>query len=164
LSDTSVVPGTPPAPPANAQEARTRLSAFVADNGKGAKLLSGDVETNREFTQLTAMASGEDASTVAAAMAGNVAESPSSSVKLMADIAGMLREIGIREEIIEQTLKGHEVSAEEYKLVEAYKSRLFKDPTFVRSFLSNDQEAKQKIMLISIIESGGIQGRSGSSF
>jgi hypothetical protein len=163
MTDT-IAPPAPPVAPANANEAQARLNAFVADNVKGALLLAGHAETNREFTQLTAMASGEDASTVAAAMAGNVAEIPSSSVKLMADTAGMLREIGIREEIIEQTLKGHEVSAEEYKLVEAYKSRLFKDPTFVRSFLSNDQEAKQKIMLISIIESGGIQGRSGSSF
>jgi hypothetical protein len=162
MSDTIVLPGAPPAPPANAQEARTRLDAFVADNGKGAKLLAGDVETNREFSELTAMAAGDDASTVAAAMAGNLGDMPNSSVKIMAETAGMLREIGIREEIIEQTLKGHEVSAEEYKLVEAWKARQMKDPVFVKSYLSGDPEAREKMTLASVILSGGIKGQSGS--
>ena len=63
----------------------------------------------------------------------------------MSETAGMLRKIGIREEIIEQTLKGHEVSSEEYKLVEAYKARQMKDPVFVNAFLSGDPEARQKM-------------------
>jgi hypothetical protein len=162
MSDTIVLPGVPPAPPANAQEARTRLDALIADTGRGAKLLAGDVETNREFSELTALAAGEDASTVAAAMSGNLGDMPDSSVRLMANTADMLREVGIREEIIEQTLKGHEVSAEEYKLVEAWKARKMKDPVFVKSYLSGEPEARQKMTLASIILSGGIKGQSGS--
>jgi hypothetical protein len=162
MSDTIVLPGVPPAPPANAQEARTRLDAFVADTGRGARLLAGDVETNRQFSELTAMAAGEDASTVAAALTGDIGEMPSSTLKMMSQTAGMLREIGIREEIIEQTLKGHEVSAEEYKLVEAWKARQMKDPVFVKAYLSGDSEARQKMTLAAIILSGGIKGEGGS--
>src|ERR1019366_10600332 len=108
------------------------------------------------------MAAGEDASTVAAAMAGNLGDMPDSSAKLAAETDSMLGEIGIREEIIEQTLKGHEVSAEEYKLVEAWKARQMKDPVFVKSYLSGDPEAREKMTLASVILSGGIKGQSGS--
>jgi hypothetical protein len=162
VSDTIVLPGAPPTPPANAQEARTRLDAFVADNGKGALLLAGDVETNRQFSELTAMAAGEDASTVAAAMAGNLGDMPDSSLKLKFQTAGMLREIGISEKIIEQVLQGHEVSAEEYKLTEAWKARQMKNPEFVKAYLSGEPEAREKMTLASIILSGGIKGQSGS--
>jgi hypothetical protein len=152
----------PPAPPANAQEARTRLSAFVADNGKGAKLLSGDVETNREFTQLTAMAASDDGSTVSAAMAGG--DIPDSQSKVMAETASFLRTIGIKEGIIEEFLQGHMVSAEEFKLTEAWKARQMKDPAFVKSYLSGEPLAREKMVLADIILSGGITGKSGSSF
>jgi hypothetical protein len=111
---------------------------------------------------LTALASGEDASTVAAAMSGNIGDIPDSSVKLMAETAGMLREIGIREEIVEQVLKGHEVSAEEYKLTEAWKARQMKNPDFVKAYLSGEPEAREKMTLASIILSGGIKGESRS--
>ncbi len=152
----------PPAAPANAMEARTRLDARIADKDFGAKVLSGDISANREFRDLQNMAASDDDSTIAAAMSGNIGEMPDSSVKLMSETAGMLREIGIREEIIEQTLKGHEVSAEEYKLVEAWKARQMKDPVFVKAYLSGDPEAGQKMTLAAIILSGGIKGQGGS--
>ena len=154
--------GAPPAPPANALEARTRLDARIADKDFGAKVFAGDVAANRELKDLTSMAANSDASTIAAAMSGNLGDMPDSSVKLMSETAGMLREIGIREEIIEQTLKGHEVSAEEYKLVEAWKARQMKDPIFVKAYLSGDPEAGQKMTLAAIILSGGIKGEGGS--
>jgi hypothetical protein len=157
MSDTIVLPGGPPAPPANAQEARTRLDAFVADNGKGAKLLAGHVETNREFSELTAMAAGEDDSTIAAAMSGNIGDMPDSSVKLMANTADMLREIGVIESAIEQTLRGDPVSAQEFKLVEAHKARLMKDPVFVKAYLSGEPEPREKMTLCNIVLSSEIK-------
>jgi hypothetical protein len=163
MSDTVVLPGTPPAPPANAAEARTRLDALIADKDKGAKLLAGDAEVNREYRELRLKADNPDpADTVAAAMAGNLGEMPDSSVKMMAETAGMLREIGIREEIIEQTLRGHEVSEKESQIVSAYKARLMKDPTFVKAYLSGDAEARQKMTLIAIVQSGSIKGARGA--
>ncbi len=110
MTDTTVQPGAPPAPPANATEARTRLDALLVDKDRGAKLLAGDAEVNREYRELRAKADNPDpADTVAVAMSGNVGELPDSEVALMANTAGMLREIGISEPVIEQTLRGHEV-------------------------------------------------------
>jgi len=62
----------------------------------------------------------------------------------MAATAGKLREIGIREEIIEQTLQGTRFSSDEFKLVEAWKVRQMKDPVFVKAYLSGDAEAARK--------------------
>jgi hypothetical protein len=78
----------PPAPPANVQEARTQLAAFVADKERGAKLFAGDVETNRQFSQLTAIASRDDDSTVAAAMAGKLGDRPDSTVRIFGENRG----------------------------------------------------------------------------
>jgi hypothetical protein len=161
MSDTIVLPGAP-APPANSQEARTRLDAFIADKERGAKLFAGDAATTKEFNSLTTMAATDDASTVAAAMAGNIGDVPNSSVKLMADTAGMLREIGIRDGIIEQVLQGHEVTADEYKATEAWKSRQMRDPVFVKAYLSGEPEPREKMMLADIILSGGISPQPGA--
>jgi hypothetical protein len=152
----------PPAAPTNAVEARGRLDTLIADKDWGAKLLAGDTNANREFRDLQSMADKSDDSTIAMAMSGNIGDMPDSSVRLMANTADMLREVGIREEIIEQTLRGHEVSAAEYKLVEAYKARQMKDPVFVKAYLSGDSEARQKVTLMNIILSGGITGEGGS--
>jgi hypothetical protein len=155
-------PGAPPAPPANAAEARTRLDALIVDKDKGAKLLAGDAEVNREYRELRAKADNPDpADTVAVAMSGNVGDVPDSQVALMANTASLLREVGIREEIIEQTLRGHEVTEQEYKLVGAWKTRQMRDPVFVKAFLSGDPEARQKMTLAAIVLSGGIKDVRG---
>jgi hypothetical protein len=165
MTDVQQQPGTPgappapPAPPANSAEARTRLDALIADKERGAKLLAGDAATNREYRELRTLADNPDpADVVAAAMSGQIGDVPDSSVKMMAETAGMLREIGIREEIIEQVLRGHEVSADEYKLVEAWKARQMKDPVFVKAYLSGDPEARQKMTLAAIVLSGDVKG------
>jgi hypothetical protein len=153
----------PPAPPATAAEASGRLEALKADKEWGAKLIAGDAEANREFRELQLKIDSADPADMAAvAMSGNIGEMPDSRVKLMAETAGMLREIGIREEIIEQTLKGHEVSPDEYKQVEAWKARQMKDPVFVKAYLSGDPEARQKMVLSAIVLSGGIKSGRGS--
>jgi hypothetical protein len=159
--DVQQQPGPPPAPPANATEARTRLDALIADKDRGAKLLAGDAEANREFRDLSSMAANADASTIAQAMSGEIGEFPDSKVKMMSETAGMLREIGVNEKIIEETLRGHEVSPDEYKLAEAWKARQMKDPVFVKAYLSGDAEARQKMTLAAIILSGGIAGQRG---
>src|SRR6266403_5626346 len=146
--------GAPPTAPTNALEARGRLNTLIADKDWGAKLLAGDAATNREYRDLSSMAANVDANTIAVALSGEIGEFPDSGLKQMAATAGMLREIGIGEEIIEQTLRGHEVSSDEFKLVEAWKARQMKDPVFVKSYLSGDAEARQKMTLAAIILSG----------
>jgi hypothetical protein len=163
MTDTIVQPTAPPAPPANAAEARTRLDGLIKDREFGAKLLSGDANANREFSELQAKADSIDpADQVAVAMSGNIGEMPDSSTRMMANTADMLREIGIREEIIEQTLRGHEVTEQEYQLASAWKARQMKDPVFVKAYLSGDAEARQKMTLAAIILSGSIKGGRGS--
>jgi hypothetical protein len=141
----------PPAAPTNAVEARTQLDARLADKEWGERLTGGDVNANREFCDLTAMAARDDSSTVAAAMSGNIGDMPDSSVKLMANTADMLREIGVSEGVIEQTLRGDAVSAQEFKLVEAHKARLMKDPVFLKNYLGGDPEARQQMVLCNIV-------------
>jgi hypothetical protein len=159
--DVQQQPGPPPAPPANATEARARLDGLMADKDWGAKLLAGDADTKREYFSLSSMAANTDASTIAVAMSGNIGEFPDSRMKMMSDTAGMLREIGIREEIIAQTLQGHEVSADEFKLVEAWKARQMKDPVFTKAWLSGDPEARQKMTLAAIVLSGSVKDVRG---
>jgi hypothetical protein len=154
MSDTIVLPG---APPANAQEARTRLDAFVADTARGAKLLTGDVETNRQFSELTAMAASEDDSTIAAAMSGNIGDMPDSSVKLMANTAAMLREMGISDGATRQTLSGYEVSQAEFDAVTAWRSQRMKSPEFVKAYLSGEPDAVKQMTLANIVLSSGIK-------
>jgi hypothetical protein len=164
MTDATVLPGAPPAPPANAAEARTRLDALIVDKDKGAKLLAGDAEVNREYRELRAKADNPDpADTVAAAMTGNLGAMPDSEVALMANTAGMLREIGVRESIIEETLRGHVVTEQEYKLVEAWKARQLRDPVFVKAFLSGGAEECHKMTLAAIVLSGGIKDARGRS-
>jgi hypothetical protein len=162
MTDASVLPGAPPAPPANAAEARTRLDALLADRDQGAKLLVGDSEVTRNYRDLRAMADNPDpADVVAAAMSGNVGELPDSEVALMANTAGLLRDIGVRESIIEETLRGHVVTDQEYKLVEAWKARQMRDPVFVKAFLAGGAEERQKMTLAAIVLSGGIKDARG---
>jgi hypothetical protein len=151
-----------PQPPANAQEARARLDARLADKEFGAKLLAGDAATNTEYRDLQNMAANVDPNdVVAVALSGNIGEMPDSGTRLMANTADMLREIGIREEIIKQTLRGHEVSPIEMKQVEAWRERAMRDQTFVKLWLSGDPEARQKMALSQIIVSGGVTGARG---
>jgi hypothetical protein len=124
---------------------------------------AGDAEVNRSYRALRAMADNPDpADTVAVAMSGNVGDVPDSQVALMADTAGMLREIGISEPVIEQTLRGHEVSALEMKQVEAWRARAMSDQAFIKSWLSGDMEARRKMALSQIIVSGGVKDARGS--
>jgi hypothetical protein len=148
---------TEAAAPTNAVEARTQLDVRLADKEWGAKLIAGDANTNKDFRDLTAMVSNEDASTVAAAMSGNIGDMPDSSTKLMANTAEMLREIGIRDDVIEQTLQSPPVTSAEYKLAEAWKARQLKDPVFVKAYLSGDPEAREKMTLCDIVLSSEIK-------
>jgi hypothetical protein len=149
------------AQPANAIEARTALDSRMADPSWGAKVFAGDPDANRELRELTSKAAGSDDSTIAVAMSGKPGEMPDTETRIMQGAAGMLREIGIKEGIIEQVLQGHKVTAEEYRLTEAWKARHMKDPVFVKAYLSGETEPREKMTLANIILSGGIKGQSG---
>jgi hypothetical protein len=151
-------PAAPPAAtPASFVEASTKLAALTADQAWRDRVLSGsDPAATKEFHELTSAvaAGGSDAEI---AMSGALPDLPDSQLRMMASTAEMLRDIGLRPEVILQTLEGHEVSKAEFDATAAYKSRMMKDPVFVKAFLSGEAEAGQKVMLMSIILSSNIK-------
>src|SRR3984893_17777624 len=148
MTDTVVQPTAPPAPPANAAEARTRLDGLIKDREFGAKLLSGEANANREFSELQAKADSIDpADQVAVAMSGNIGEMPDSSVKLMANMAGLFRELGIREEVIKQTLEDHQVTQQEHDVVAKWKAGRLKNSEWVKKWLAGPGEADRRQIL-----------------
>jgi hypothetical protein len=161
MSDTSVLPAAPPAPPANAQEARTRLDALIADNDRGAKLLAGDAATTKEFNSLTAMVA-EGGDNIDRAMTGALPDVPDSDLKAMAGTADMLREIGVSPDVIRQTLENYEITQAEFDATKAWQARTMKDQFFVKAWLEGDPDAARQMMLASIILSSNIKAKSGS--
>jgi hypothetical protein len=159
MTDTVVQPTAPPAPPANAAEARTRLDGLIKDREFGAKLLSGDANANREFSELQAKADSIDpADQVAVAMSGNIGEMPDSSVKLMANMAGLFRELGIREEVIKQTLEDHQVTQQEHDVVAKWKADRLKNSEWVKKWLSGESVQAREMMLANIVLSSNVKG------
>jgi hypothetical protein len=146
----------PPTVP-NFVEASARLASLTADQAWRDRVLSGaDPVATKEFHELTSAvaAGGSDAEI---AMSGALPDLPDSQLKTMAGTAELLRDIGLRPEVILQTLNNYEVSKAEFDATAAYKSRMMKDPTFVKAFLSGEAEAAQKVMLMSIILSSNIK-------
>jgi hypothetical protein len=157
MTETVIAPAAP-APPANPAEAEARLTSLKADSGWAGRLISGDVHVAKEYRELSAMvAGGRDE--VAIAMAGSILPEmmPTAELTLMAGTAQMLREIGIPDPAIKQTLSNHEVTQAEHDATVAWKSRMLKDPVFVKAYLANEAEPRQKMALAAIILSSNIR-------
>lgn len=149
-------PAAPPTVPSFV-EASAKLAALTSDPAWANCVLSGaDPAATKEFHELTraVAAGGSDAEI---AMSGALPDLPDSQLKTMAGTAELLRDIGLRPEVILQTLNNYEVSKAEFDATAAYKSRMMKDPIFVKAFLSGEAEAGQKVMLMSIILSSNIR-------
>ena len=149
----------PPAPPANAQEARTQLDALIADTARGAKLLAGDAATTKEFNSLTAMVA-EGGDQVDRAMSGALPDVPDSELKAMAGTAAMLAEMGIKPEVVRQTLENHEVTQAEYDAAKAWQARTMRDQFWVKAYLEGDPDAARQMTLASIILSSPIKSEA----
>lgn len=149
------------APPTNAAEAATRLAALSADKTWSTNLLAGDVAAAKEFADLTTLVASGDP--VEQAMAGLIPRDglPSSDVVLMAKTTEMLRDFGIRDEVIQQTLTGQEITQAEHDAAKAWKTRISSDPVWVQRYLKGDAECREKMTLADIILSSPIkQGAS----
>ena len=149
----------PPAPPANAQEARTQLDALVADTARGALLLNGDAATTKQFNSLMAMVS-EGGDQAARAMSGALPDVPDSDLKTMAGTADMLAALGIRPEVVRQTLENHTVTQAEFDATKAWQARSMKDQVWVKAYLEGDPDAARQMALASIILSSPIKSEA----
>ena len=146
----------PPAPPANAQEASARLATLTNDKAWGDKLLASDPATTKEFHDLTKMVS-EGGDNVDRALSGALPDVPNSDLKHMSGVADMLRTLGIKPDVIRQTLENHEVTQAEYDATKAWQARSMKDQFWVKAYLEGDSAAARQMMLASVILSSPIK-------
>jgi hypothetical protein len=126
-----------------------QLDEKYADPKFRARLDAGSLEARAEFDHLVKAAA--DADPVQAAMTGSLPEIPDSSLRLMADFAGYLREVGLRDEVVQEALENRQTSQAIHDEAVAWRERHLKDEAFVKAYLGGDQEAVQKITLCSIV-------------
>jgi len=131
------------------------LDRRIADPAFGAKLKAGDTEARAEFQRLTVAAA--EANPIEAAMTGALPEMPDSDLLLMANTTGMLRDIGISDDVIRETLTGHEVTQAEHDATNRWLKQHEADKEWCKKLRAGDIEAKQKFMLASIILSSSIK-------
>jgi hypothetical protein len=147
----------PPEP--NAQEARTQLDALIADTDRGAKLLAGDPAITKEFKILTAMVA-EGGDNVDRAMSGVLPDVPDSDLKTMTGTAAMLAELGIKPEVVRQTLENFSITQAEFDATKAWQARSMKDQFWVKSYLEGNPDAARQMMLCSVILSSPIKSEA----
>jgi hypothetical protein len=148
---------TEPAAPANATEARARLDARIADGDWGAKLFAGDATANREYRDLVGMAVADGDDVVAAAMNGKLPTGATTDQRHMAGAAEMFRDLGIRDEVTQQFLSGHQVSAKEFDLVFNWRKEHMGNADWVRLYLSGDLKAKQEMTVANSVIANGVK-------
>lgn len=149
----------PPAIPATADEAATRLAAVQADPKWRDEYLSGSKAHAKELRDLQAAADRERSTQSEMAVAGELYPGIQPSGHLArVGTAAMLRESGIGDDnVIRQVLTGQPVSAEEHAAAVEAKARLMRDSDFVAKYTAGDGEAKRQMRLINIVLSSPIK-------
>jgi hypothetical protein len=150
-----------PTPPANATEARATLNLKIADPEWGARFLNGDVAAKREYDDLIGrVATGGD-DVVASVMNGTVPASDHvaapTEIREMSVAVDMFRDMGIKEEITANFLRGEQVTPAEYKAVANWKRSAMNDPVFTKAFLAGEQEARQKMTIANTVLVNGVK-------
>jgi hypothetical protein len=143
--------------PKTATEARAVLDARKVDPAWGERVFNGDVAANKEFRELTAMSVTGGDDTVAVAMNGNPVNMPTTDHALMAHTAALFRQLGIRDEVTSQFLRGVQVTPQEYELVSNWKKENMGDEAFVKRYLSGDVKASQQMMIANTVLVNGIK-------
>jgi hypothetical protein len=157
--------------PDTAAAAGEKLATLQSDKTWTDKLLAGNAAVKTEWNGLhERVVRGDDqekqaeslSERVIAAMTGNLQSAPDSDAALMNVTAGLLRELGIRDEVVMQTLSGQEVTQAEFDAVKHWKERAMRDSEFTKQYLNGDPEARQKMTLAAIVLSSNIKGEMRS--
>jgi hypothetical protein len=163
MTDTPAAP--PPAPPPAASqpstpaEGATQLTALKADPAWTEGLMRGDpakIKTFHELHELVAKGDGIDQA-MSGVTTGIIQDS--SQVE-MAGTAAMLREIGVRDELIKEFLVGHTTTKAWFDETARLKADLMSDPVWVKRLMSGDQAARRQKTLCDIVLTGGIKEAS----
>lgn len=155
-------PPAPPAPnlPSSPAEAATRINELKADTAWRDRYLAGGLVEKYEMTALHEMIlSKSDNPDVDKAIAGIRDDSviQRSEHMEMIGVAGHLRELGIRDEIIRETLTGKEVTQAEYDAVARLKADRMSDHAWTKEFLAGNGQHKRDAMLMDIVLSSPIK-------
>jgi hypothetical protein len=147
----------PAAPPATPAEAATRLTALKADPKWTSALLAGGPAQTREFHSLHELVAKGDS--IDQAMSGVL---PAGIIRDGAQVemtgtAEMLRELGIRDDIIREALQGPTETKAWYDETARWKKDAMSKPEWVKRLMSGDVEARRHLMLANIILTGGIK-------
>jgi hypothetical protein len=153
---TEAAPGTTPAPaapPANAVEANTVLQGRLADKDWGAKLLSGDAAVTTEYRGLRDLINRPDpADSVAQAMSGaDLGFMPNSADVQMRNYAGFLRENGLNDLQVSETLVGREATQAEVDAARLWKQQNLNSKEFAARLMSGEPDARRQLLVANII-------------
>jgi hypothetical protein len=108
---------------------------------------------NTEYRELRAMADNPETSdTVTAAMSGgDLGLMPDSDTRLMANMANMLRENGLNEQQVRETLEGRPASQAEVDMANQWKAQNLKSKEFLARLMSNEPVAVRELLVANII-------------
>jgi hypothetical protein len=152
MSDTST--------PATPAEATARLDQLKADPAWRDGFLSGSAEQSRQYAELSALAAkGDRDAKIELAMAGVMSDAPFQDSGHLQNIAAtkMFRELGIRDEVIKQTLTDYEVSQQDHDAVAKWKADRLRDSAWVKAWLSGEGEQARDMMLANIVLTSNIK-------
>jgi hypothetical protein len=80
----------------------------------------------------------------------------------MAETASWLREIGIGDGAIRQTLSDYEVTQQEYDAVQVWKGQRMRSPEFVKQYLSGEPDFVKQMTLANIVLSSTIKSEKAA--
>jgi hypothetical protein len=147
--------------PATATEARAALNMKIADPEWGARFLKGDGAARRDFDVLTGKVAIGGDDVVASVMNGTVPTSDHvaqpTEIRQMSVAVDMFRDMGIKEEITANFLRGEQVTPDEYTRVANWKRAAMNDPVFTKAYLAGEQEARQKMTIANTVLVNGVK-------
>ena len=150
---TPIAPTPAPTNPQNAAEATMRLNELKNDATWRDRFLAGNTPEAREYRALRTQIESGDAPNVDAAMAGVLDDAPFQDSKRMQMVAATahFRDLGIRDEVIRQTLTDYEVTPQEHAVVTKWKADRMRDPEWVEKYLAGHGDHKRDMMLANIV-------------
>jgi hypothetical protein len=125
------------------------LHQKYADPAWRTRLELGSPEARAEFDRLVVARASADP--VQAAMTGMLPERATSELRLMESTASFLRDIGVRDEVVKQTLSADKVSRAEYETVKNWRADALKNDEWTKKLLAGDREAQRQLVLANIV-------------
>lgn len=139
-------------------EAVQRKTEIMATPEWRDKYLSGGITEANELRDLEAVIATGDNPEVDLAMAGNLDGDPfqMSDRRKMVGTAQMLRDAGIEDGAIRNTLLGKSVSQDEFKAAQTQKAALMRNNDFTTKFIGGDGEAKKQMLELDMVLSSPV--------